>query len=219
MNKTRHAYLALVALLLSPLAANAGPIALDIEFEGQELFDGRNLTIGWEFSITEELTVDALGAWDQNADGLNSAQIVSIWTAAGALVGSVSVDNTATGVAPGFATNTSGQWLQQDVADFVLGVGDYVIGAQRFGGSGDAFQGVDTVVHTDLPRVEYTGGRFLEGFGFPTLEIAADPGAAWVFGPTFWAADDTGVVPEPGTLALFGLGLVAIGFAKRRKKI
>jgi len=205
-------------LLLSPLAANDGPIALDIEFDDVPLFDFRTFTIGWEFSITAEIIVDALGTWDQDANGLNRAQTVSIWTSAGALLGSASVDNTATGVAPGFVSNDGGQWLQQDVANFALGVGDYVIGANRIGNSGDAFHGLDTVVQTD-PSVLYTGGRFSNpgSFGFPTIEIAADPSAAWVFGPTFWIADDLVVVPEPGTLALFGFGLATVGFSRRRK--
>lgn len=219
MNNSRNIYLALAALLLSPLAANAGPIALDIEFDDVPLSDNRSFTIGWEFSVTQEITVDALGAWDQDADGLNLSQNVSIWTSAGALLGSVVVDNTATGVAPIFPTNTAGQWLQQDVANFVLGVGDYVIGADRIANSGDAFLGVDTVIQTD-PRLTYTGGRFSNpgSFGFPVIPVPGDPGAAGVFGPTFWI-DGVVAVPEPGTLALFGLGLVAIGFARRRKNI
>ena len=99
MKKSINAWLALAALALSPVSALAGPIALDISQPDGPLFDPRSFTIGWEFSVTEEISVDALGVWDQDADGLNFAQTVSIWTSVGVLLGSVSVDNTVTAVA------------------------------------------------------------------------------------------------------------------------
>lgn len=220
MPRTKCSYLTLMAALLLPMAANAGPIALDIEFEGTASIPvGDNFTIGWSFSVTEAFTLDALGTWDQDADGLNEAQTVSIWTSAGAFLISVSVDNTAAAVAPGFATNDTGQWLMADVADILLGIGDYVIGANRLGGSGDVFQIEDTEIVTE-PRVTYTGDRFSNAnvFGFPmNTTIGSIFEGNHFFGPTFWIADAV-TVPEPGTLALFGLGLGAIGFARRRRK-
>ena len=144
--------LAVVALIaIVPLVANAVPLALDIEFADSVVFDARNFTLGWAFSVNEALTLDALGAWDRDADGLNKFETVSLWTSAGALLSSVVVDNTATAVAPAFATNTAGQWLLADVADIFLGTGDYVIGADRIGGSADGFQIGATVIATEPP--------------------------------------------------------------------
>jgi len=221
MPRTKSMYLALIVALLSPMAAIAGPIALDIEFEGTpSVFVNANFTLGWSFSVTSALTVDALGVWDQDADGLNFGQTVSLWTSAGGFLGSVLVDNTATAVLPGFATNDSGQWLMADIAGIALGIGDYVIGADRFGGSGDVFQIEDTEIATD-PRITWTGDRFSNAniFGFPTNTTV---GTAFegnhFFGPTFWIADAV-PIPEPGTLALFGVGLAGMGLVRRRRKV
>lgn len=220
MKHTKKPCLALLAVLLLPFAAQAGPIALDIEFDDPPLFDSRTFTFGWAFSVSEEITVDALGAWDQDADGLATAQTVTIWTAAGLFLAAVSVDNTATGVAPGFPTNDAGQWLRAEIANVVLGIGDYVIGTSRFGnGTDDGFLGGDTVIQTDA-RLTYTGGRFsaVNFFGFPQFDNPGTPGMANFFGPTFWIADTVVGVPEPGTLLLFGLGLIACGAARRGRK-
>jgi hypothetical protein len=220
-NKMKSRFsLALTLALLSPLVANAGPIALDIVQDGTTSVPvADDVTIGWAFSINAALTLDALATWDQDADGLNESQTVSLWTEAGILLSSVLVDNTATPIAPGFASNTSGQWLFQDVADIVLGIGNYVIGTDRNGGSGDVFQLEDTILSLD-PRVVFQGDRYSSfgAFAFPTITTV---GTAYegnhFFGPTFSIAGDVVAAPEPGSLALFGLGLAAIGFTRRRK--
>ena len=145
-------------------------------------------------------------------------QNVNLWPRDGGFLTSVLVDNTATAVAPGFATNTSGQWLMADVADILLGIGDYVIGADRFGGSGDVFQIEDTELATD-PRITWTGDRFSNTgtFGIPeNTTVGSTFEGGHFFGPTFWIADNV-PVPEPGTLALLGIGLAGMGLARRRR--
>ena len=106
-----------------------------------------------------------------------------------------------------------------DVADILLGIGDYVIGANQPGESGDVFQIEDTEIVTDS-RVTYTGDRFSNPtvFGFPVnTTVGSIFEGNHFFWPTFWIADVV-PVPEPSTPALFGLGLGAIGFSRRRRK-
>ena len=53
------------------------------------------------------------------------------------------------------------------------------------------------------------------------LAALTDPSAgAWTFNNfRLTSSDDTTTVPEPGTLAMLGIGLVGIGLARRRRKV
>jgi len=62
---------------------------------------------------------------------------------------------------------------------------------------------------------DFVASSSLTTLGFTSLETYNDPQWGYSFGP---ALDDVSVaaVPEPATLALVGLGLIAVGFLRRR---
>lgn len=208
----RHKSLKLAAALIAigPMAANATPLALDITTDGGAGLEARDFTLGWAFTVSEAITLDALGTWDQDADGLNQSQNVSLWTSDGILLASALVDNGSTAVA---SVGGSGQWLFTDIVEIMLGVGDYVIGADRAGGSADVFQIGNTVFATDS-RVTWNESRFSDAnsFGFPLHTTQGDQ----YFGPNFAIAVP---VPEPTTLSLLGAGLIGFGLTRRRKRV
>lgn len=61
----------------------------------------------------------------------------------------------------------------------------------------------------------FTAQSSLTTLGFTSLDTYNDPQWGYSFGP---ALDDVSVtaIPEPATLALVGLGLIAVGFLRRR---
>ena len=89
------------------------------------------------------------------------------------------------------------------------------------GGTGGIYPGSITLVLGDLVQLDPNS----LGANFAAHVRYGDDCSGWVSdGQLKGTATDSGTcrstpVPEPGTLALFGIGLVAIGFSSRRKKL
>ncbi len=122
----------------------------------------------------------------------------------------------------GFISNTDITALSLTVMGFSFNFGDVVasdntvIGAGPIisnGGGALAFNGTETIAF------------FPDGFGGTAFDgdasLALDTDGTFDFGGGGWesfkAVQWQVQVPEPGTLAIFGLGLLGLGIARRRK--
>ena len=165
--------------------------------------------VGWRFTANAGLTLNGLGVWDQNADGLNQSYQVGIWTDVGGLVASGTV-------AAGTADPLDSDFRIATIAPVTLNAGTtYRIAAYY------APTNVDPVITglatpTTIPEITYLDRAFLinsGGFTFPTgfnsLALAAN------FGPTF-RVSSVSVVPEPGSLLLVGTALAGVVWRRRR---
>lgn len=63
----------------------------------------------------------------------------------------------------------------------------------------------------------HTGG--LRGFWWWVPTIIGDANRGWLAGRWTYASRPASSVPEPGTMALFGLGLAAVGLFRRRRRL
>ncbi len=178
MTRTRSTYLAVVAALLSPMAANADLITYDFTATAPDGPLAGTVESG-SFSFDSSI-IPAGGGW------LFLDDLLSV------------VEFTWNGTDYTEATANTGQmgFLSSGELEFAF-----------FGNScGDGYCDI---------RPGYDDWTVDTEFG---LQYSVAGGDYLWFGSVSAALRET-TVPEPGTLALFGIGLAAMGLARRRKKV
>ena len=188
MTRTKSTFLAVVAVLLSPMAANAD-------------FIGDTVTMGHYFPVA-----DGTGICPPACGGL-----VDVVVAAGA--GDVTqpylpgdgwyfVDVEASSLSVLYGRSPS--WSAADFNGLIVSGLDW-IGELR------SIVGID--VSTNLPGFDLDRVTFsADSISINWQGLSFDAGTRWDIDII------TAAVPEPGTLALLGIGLLGMGMTRRRKK-
>jgi hypothetical protein len=207
LKRTKSTYLALLAVLLLPMAANADLIDFeDIAFAGSRTPFGPQVSQGFSFQPTS--TGDSL-AIHRNGDACsggcvdNGTQALLVY------------DESATPAFEVLMTAVDGgvfNLLSFDYSELFTFITDGsgeidLVGTLFGGGTVSASFAID-----QIPSAYQTAN--VVGFvGLTSVSFSSD-----TYFPTY---DNIVVsrVPEPGTLALFGIGLLGMGAARRRKKV
>lgn len=210
----------LVLMLVFPLPSTAAPVLDFTGGVGLSLIDllgepgGKLevLTLGWAFTVSTPITVDALGLFDVDADGLAGGSDIGLWTSGGTLLASTTISDANS--SPVGSTSSLGNWRFTAIAPLVLAAGEYVIGANYAfdSGTNSTSVGDQIVVNataSTVPGVTFDGARFALGSGlsFP-LNSTSDLSDAF-FGPNL-SASPFSAVAEPASLVLLGAGLVGL---------
>lgn len=182
--------------------------AFNAAYVGSTLANGP-FTLGWSFNVTSTITVDELAVYHVNGAALLESHDVGIWGGGILLVSAT--------VPAGPCDNELDQLGLQEwcsvAARVVLTPGTYTIGA-TWNSLLDPLIFPGQVGNVNGPNVAFIQNQFLFGAGLndPT-NTTGDLNS--YFGPNFEYGGTT--TPEPGTMIMFGTGVIGLAGVIRRK--
>ncbi len=162
-----------------------------------------NETYGYEFTVgSQDISVNALGVWDPSLGvGLIDSHDVGLWDELGNLLTSVTIPsgNLSTLSASGF-------WYEPISGSLTLSANaTYVLGAKYPLWAPSMDTGVIFATTTSDPEITLGDARRTSTMTFAFPDIILGSLNDGYFGPNL----DYTVVPEPNTIAILGLGLLA----------
>lgn len=231
----RYSKLVLTVLVtaLSAASVQAKPL---FDFPSQsELFAPDSMTLGYSFAVSQSITVDGIGLFDDN-DDIQSVHELGLWD-----FGDKSSDPVLLvleKLVPGSSTKNfdpsasgDGNYVYVDITPLILEPGDYVLGAgyQPENANRDKVVSMPDSVDANSPHVTYGAGVYAWPQSGSNIVFPDMPSGLNYFGPALRIAESLPIaapltlavvtvpIPEPVTLALTAIGIAGVGFGRRRR--
>jgi hypothetical protein len=193
VQKMLLAIAAAAAMLTGPMAANAVPIVYDYTYNGTSLTTNQSAA-GTQLLTGDvvDLTVRSFGSdfWSWSGG--------SLWAPIHVSEGATRVGSLSWSLLLNGATVASGSYVSQP-HDFVHISNSFLVGAVSFDELHWQYTSVSSTSPTNTLGGLIVGSPFLSGR--PVYNVGSID------------------VPEPGTIALFGLGFAGLGFIRRRRRV
>lgn len=173
-------------------------------------FGEANVTVGFKFTANKNLTVNALGFYDDKQDGLSSSHDVGIYDLSGTLLASTSI-------ASGTSAGLDGKFRYSSISSFNLSAGQsYIIAGLATGDDGYTYGTVGTTIQglaiDPVIAIDPLASVFLyaPNLSFPTEHFGYD-----LYPMVNFKYDAVSQVPLPAAFPLLGVGLALIGGFQR----
>jgi PEP-CTERM motif len=191
-------------------------LATDFDFSGTFADDDDVLLINFSVSAPSSVTVFS-SSWLQGNPPAGFDPILGIWTAGGTNVafqddGGVTGTTLSNGV-----PYSHGVWDSYFVV--MLAAGDYIASVTQYNNFPVSLLLADGFVHEGNPDFTFDGGfgGATQPFFNGVWDTSDGRTGQWEFHLLNVESATIDAIPEPGTLALLGLGLVAIPLVRRRR--
>jgi hypothetical protein len=188
--------------------ALAGP-AISVSNVTDTFLGNPPFTLGWQFRVNSDISVTALGFFDNFGNGLANSYQVGIWDSAGNLIASATVDS-------GTTDTLMNEFRYKDISGVTLTAGQtYTIGALFLTGNDSVIFPGDATGFSSDSSITFLQSRYASGstLSNPTTFFSTSPG---FFGPNFLL--EPANVPEPTTFALFGMIAAGAGYCGWRRR-
>jgi len=169
------------------------------------LSDSRPFTLGYEFTLSSSVTIDALGYW---VDGNDDNHDVGIWNSGGTLLTSTTVLSTDP-VTDNFA------W--DPISNLILGPGTYTIGGELNQTASDNNFPANAQGITTIPSFTWVADEQIEGTGLndPTV-IVGGYGSNGILTVDFSVGSGSSVPDGASTFGMVGGAMLMLGALRRR---
>jgi len=165
-------------------------------------------TLGYTFNVFSPLTINGLGVFDRDSDGLNNDHEVGLWNSSNTLIASTVVTTMSTSAES--SASGAGNFVYASMPTLVLYPGTYTVGALFEIGDTDPVVFMASGIFSNNSDAAYEQAAFINA-GVLSMPI---PYPSLTTDRFFGAAIH--VVPVPQAIWLFGSGLLGLfGVLKR----
>lgn len=210
-----------VMFLVFVRVGDVGAIIIGVDFTGGAITSLQDppRTNGFQFTITEERIIPALGIWDEGGDSLLNQHTITLWDTTQTVLASTIVDNTGFSIS---SINTGGSWTFMNISPLLLNVGTYILGAgYEFLNDDKVRFDESQITLSTAPFFSYVENRFTSGGQEGIATFPPHTNSNIIFGPNLLFEETSAPIPVPSTFILMGtglLGLAGIGVRRRSRR-